>query len=135
MLALVLMVWKGFNSLLSGVGPQTIKVNGRPPSDLGSLRHGGATHLLLTTKDLELVRRRGRWVPGIVMEIYLRKILDTTFAETLDWTLRAKVIQLAGTFPKLLNLAFAFLNSAIPPQKWWRLFQASDNEEHGEEWG
>ena len=136
MLALALMrVWKGFSSLLSGFGPQTTKVNGRPPSDLGSLRPGGATHLLLTTKDLELVRRRGRWVTGIVMEIYLRKILYTTFAEKLDWTTRAKVIQLAGTFPKLLDLAFAFLNSAIPPQKWWRFFQASDNEEHGEEWG
>ena len=126
---------KRFSSLLSGLGLQTTKVNGRRPFDLGSLRPGGATHLLLTTEDSELVRRRGRWVTGKVMEIYLQEILYTTFAEKLDGVTRVKVTQLAGSFPKLLDLATDFLNSAIPPQTWWRLFQASDNEEHGEERG
>ena len=126
---------KRFSNLLSGLGLQTTKINGRRPFDLGSLRPGGATHLLLTTEDSELVRRRGRWVTGKVMEIYLQEILYTTFAEKLDWKTRVKVTQLAGNFPRLLDCASDFLNSAIPPQTWWRLFQASDNEEHGEERG
>ena len=72
---------------------------------------------------------------GKVMEIYLQEILYTTFAEKLDSQTRLKVTQLAGNFTKLLDCATIFLNSAIPPQIWWSLFQASDNEEHGEERG
>lgn len=45
--------------------------------DLASLRPGGAT-LLLRTEDLELIRRRGRWLSSRVMEIYLQEVMATT---------------------------------------------------------
>ena len=53
---------KRFNSLLEALNLDTKKtVDGRP-FGLGSLRAGGATHLLLETENPDLVRRRGRWL-------------------------------------------------------------------------
>ena len=89
--------------------------------------------MLLESEDSETVRRRGRWVTNKVMEIYLQEILYTTFADTLDKPTRIKVNQLAGNFTKILAQSVAFLNSAIPPTTWWRLFhQTRDDEELGE---
>ena len=123
---------KRFNHLLAALGLQTERSKGRRPFNLGSLRPGGATHLLLASEDSELVRRRGRWVTSRVMEIYLQEIMYTTYAEKLDRHTRTQVLQLAGNFSKILNTAVGFLNCAVPPQTWWSLFQASDGEELGE---
>ena len=43
------------------------------PLDLGNLRAGGATHILMLTEDSELVRRRGRWLAYQTMQIYLQE--------------------------------------------------------------
>ena len=123
---------KRFCCLLAGVGLATEKIKGRYPFSLGSLRPGGATHMLLESEDSEKVRRRGRWVTNKVMEIYLQEILYTTFAETLDRQTKIRVNQLAGNFTKILGQSVAFLNSAIPPTTWWNLFQTKDDEELGE---
>lgn len=123
---------KRFNHLLAALGLQTERSKGRRPFNLGSLRPGGATHLLLASEDSEMVRRRGRWVTSRVMEIYLQEIMYTTYAEKLDRNTRIQVMQLAGNFSKILNTAVGFLNCAVPPQTWWSLFQASDGEELGE---
>ncbi|OLQ07701.1 Muskelin [Symbiodinium microadriaticum] len=70
--------------------------------DLGSLRPGGATHLLQLTEDSELVRRRGRWASHKVMEIYLQEVSSSTFIMDLSETAREKVLHLAHLFPGIL---------------------------------
>ena len=127
---------KRFSSLLVGVGLHDKKVDGRKRFILGSLRPGGATHLLLTSESSELVRRRGRWV--IRQKSWkcickkCQEVLYTTYAEKLGWQTRARIIQLGGNFDRLLVLVTDFLDSAILPPTWWKLFQASDIEEHEE---
>lgn len=59
--------------------------------DLGSFWPGGATHLLLTTKDPELCHRRGRWLLTRVMEIYLQEVMATTFVQRLDPKVRSTI--------------------------------------------
>ena len=56
------------DSILDRLGIPKSGAQGRS-LDLGSLRPGGATHLLRLTEDSELVRRRGRWASHKVMEI------------------------------------------------------------------
>ena len=124
---------KRLTCLLTAIGLDTQKINDRRPFSLGSLRPGGATYLLLLTEDSELVRRRGRWVTTKVMELYLQEVLYTTYTERISETARNKIQNLAGVFPKVLEKTICFLKGAIPPQVWFRLFQADDNEELGRE--
>ena len=106
-------------------------------SGLSTLDHcdRGATFLLLESENVEMVRRRGRWATTRVMEAYLQEILYTTFAEGLDRKVRTKILQLAENFPAILEKAISFLDAAVPPATWWRLFQASNEKEHGEDSG
>ena len=90
--------------------------------DLGSLRPGGATHLLLQTEDPELCRRRGRWLSTRVMEIYLQEVMATTFVQRLDHTTQLRISKLGAAFPQLLAYALSFLSTAIPPNVWPHLF-------------
>jgi hypothetical protein len=69
------------------------------------------------------------------MEAYLQEILFTTLAEGLDRKVRTKILQLAENFPAILEKAISFLDAAVPPATWWRLFQASNEKEHGEDSG
>jgi hypothetical protein len=72
---------KRFTALLKELGLPTTRTGGLRPLDLGSLRPGGATFLLLATENMDLVRRRGRWVSNKVCEIYLQEILYVTYTE------------------------------------------------------
>lgn len=122
---------KRFSMLLSAIGlPDAVPGAGRG-FDLGSLRPGGATHLLLMTEDPELCRRRGRWLSSRVMEIYLQEVIATTYIRKLHPSTRQKVVNLASAFPKLLKFAMQFLKTAIPPKVWPHLFQAQGIEELG----
>lgn len=122
---------KRFSLILGAIGlPSVSSGNGRC-FDLGSLRPGGATHLLLVTEDPELCRRRGRWLSSRVMEIYLQEVIATTYVQKLHPATKFKVTQLASAFPKLLRFALQFLATAIPPKVWPSLFQAQGVEEHG----
>ena len=51
-----------FKQLLSAIGLPAHTFHGEKCLDLGSLRAGGATFLLMLTEDPELVKRRGRWI-------------------------------------------------------------------------
>ena len=104
---------------------------GARPFDLGSLRPGGATHLLLLTESPDLVRRRGRWISNRVCEIYLQEVLYTTFIEQLRPTTKQKIHNYAAVFPKVLNVTLGFLSSAIPPVVWPMLFRAHNLKELG----
>ena len=123
---------KRFTALLHGLELPTKKSGSTRPFDLGSLRPGGATFLLLSTEDTELVRRRGRWVSPKVCEIYLQEVLYTTYTEKLKDSTKLRITQLSEAFERILRSAVHFLNSAIPPEVWYTLYQASDDEELGE---
>ena len=122
---------KRFNNLLAELGLPTDHHGGSRPFDLGSLRPGGATHLLLLTESPDLVRRRGRWISNRVCEIYLQEVIYTTFTEQLNPQVKTRIHSYAAVFPKVLQIALGFLNTAIPPPVWPLLFRAHNVEELG----
>ena len=113
---------KRFSAVLSEIGLPETPTTSRG-FDLGSFRPGGATHLLLSTEDPELCRRRGRWLSTRVMEIYLQEVMATTFVQKLDPRVRARIFELASVFPEVHKLSLSFLATAIPSCVWPRLFQ------------
>eukprot|EP00439_Symbiodinium_sp_Y106_P007625 s5037_g1.t1 len=76
-----------------------------PLFDLASLRPGGATWMLERTENAELVRRRGRWLSGRVMEIYLQEVTAATFVARLPKDVRNSVEQLEQSFAAILQKA------------------------------
>jgi len=96
-----------------------------PPSvsrglDLGSLRAGGASWLMITSEDSELVRRRGRWLTSKIMEIYVQEVSAIQFLRQLPLRTRLLVIEGAGLFPELLQRV-SFLHSCGIPETAWSL--------------
>ena len=108
--------------LLTGLGLPTKRVSGSRPFDLGSLRPGGATFLLMEYQDPERVRRQGRWVKSKVMDIYVQEVMYTAYTEELSHDAKLSIQQLASAFPTILSKAVKFLNAAIPPSTWLRLY-------------
>ena len=68
-----------FAKLIAALSLDNLEGTRIKPLDLGSLRAGGATWLLQTTEDGELVRRRGRWINTKVMEIYIQEVSSVFF--------------------------------------------------------
>ncbi|CAE7306580.1 unnamed protein product [Symbiodinium sp. KB8] len=93
-----------------------------PAFDLASLRPGGATRLLQETENAELVRRRGRWLSGRVMEIYLQEVTAITYVPRLPGEARAVIESLALNFAWILEKALFFEESSIPRKAWYYLF-------------
>ena len=122
---------KRFTALLKELGLPTTKAGGLRPLDLGSLRPGGATFLLLATENMDLVRRRGRWVSNKVCEIYLQEILYVTYTEKLPSRIRDRIALLAGAFERVLQVAMKFLQTGMPQSMWHTAFKAQDDEELG----
>ena len=58
----------------------------------------GATWLLNTTEDAEMVGRRGRWLSSRMMEIYIEKILAVQFVHKLRPHARVKDLCAVGWF-------------------------------------
>eukprot|EP00435_Cladocopium_sp_Y103_P017362 s4386_g4.t1 len=91
--------------------------------DLSSLRPGGASWLLNTCEDSELVRRRGRWATTRTMEIYLQEVLYVTYVEQLPKEAKETIEVCAAGFPDLLQHAKYFVESAIPCSSWFFLLR------------
>eukprot|EP00438_Fugacium_kawagutii_P033672 Skav204069 [mRNA] locus=scaffold3:515457:529911:- [translate_table: standard] len=111
-----------FNQLLTGLGLPVTAVDGQRPYDLGSLRPGGATHMLNRTEDCTLVQRRGRWLSYKVMTIYLQEVAVATAVPRMRPEVRAKIQNLAEAFPGLLEEALRFLDWQIPTSAWYLFF-------------
>ena len=111
-----------FRQLLRGIGLPVSRSQAGKPLDLGSLRAGGATHLLLVSEDSELVRRRGRWLASRTMEIYLQEAGSTQYFPLLPNDVKARVMSLAAAFPELLRRMRTFSDAQIPPAAWHDLF-------------
>ena len=94
------------------------------PLDLGSMRAGGATWLLQTTEDGELVRRRGRWINTKVMDIYIQEVSSVLFLPRLPKRVRDKVLQAASAFPAMLQQAQALSSLGLPERIWFSLTAA-----------
>ena len=111
-----------FKLLLRGLGLPTSKTSTYRPLDLGSLRAGGATFLLMQCEDSELVRRRGRWLAQRTMEIYLQEAGSTQFFPSLPSSLKERVLALAAAFPELLRKSQTLVATGIAPDAWHTIF-------------
>ena len=92
--------------------------------ELSSLRAGGATWLMLTSDDSELVRRRGRWLTPKIMEIYVQEVSALQFLPTLLPGARRKVFEALEAFPQLVSTAKYFSSLNIPTRLWYNLVAA-----------
>ena len=128
---------KRFRALLNAVGLPTEKAKGVLPFSLGSLRPGGATHLLNACENSELVRRRGRWLSTRVMEIYLQEVQVATFVRKLDPIVRGRLEAFSLAFSDVLQKVSFFLNTGVPPKTWLWLLRGeagSKDEDAGMKW-
>lgn len=86
--------------------------------DLGSLRAGGASWLLIVSEDSELVRRRGRWINNKVMEVYVQEAASIQFLPQLESSARAFVLRGTALFPALLEKLYWWFRCGIPENAW-----------------
>lgn len=91
--------------------------------DLSSLRPGGASWLLNTSEDSDLVRRRGRWAATRTMEIYLQEVLYATYVQKLPQEATDMIEVCAAGFPELLKHAQYFVSTAVPCGTWYPLLR------------
>ena len=92
------------------------------PLDLGSLRAGGATWLLQTAENGELVRRRGRWLNQRIMEIYVQEVSSVLFLSKLPAATSAWLLEPMRWFPYMLEKAEFFKRSGYPSTTWFSGF-------------
>ena len=124
-----------FRQLLAAMGlPTTHGPLGRP-LDLGSLRAGGATHLLLVTEDSELVCRRGRWISHRTMEIYIQEASSTTFFPRLPVEVKDRIHGLAAAFPEACKKMDQLQRCHLPVQTWFHFFAGKSDPRDGRDTG
>ena len=86
--------------------------------DLGSLRAGGASWMLMVSEDSEMTRRRGRWINAKIMEIYVQEAWSIQFLHSLTPEVKTTILDGAAFFPVLLETALAWHRSGIPERVW-----------------
>ena len=114
-----------FAKLLAALHLDKLDATNLKALDLGSLRAGGATWLLQTSEDGELVRRRGRWINSKVMEIYIQEVSAVLFLPRLPQATRDRVLLAASTFPAMLAQAEDLVSQRIPESLWFAITAAS----------
>ena len=70
--------------------------------DLGSLRAGDASWLMIYSENLDLIRRRGRWLTNKIMEIYVQETSAVQFLSTLPAESKRLVLSGIAIFPWVL---------------------------------
>ena len=111
-----------FQTLMKAIGLPLTTAGGMKPLDLGSLRAGGATWLMQTTESSDFVQRRGRWINGRVMNIYLQETTALQYLKGLPSATVDRVMMLAQAFPETLDKAEIWSKSLIPTSSWYILF-------------
>ena len=86
--------------------------------DLGSLRAGGASWLLMVSEDSELTRRRGRWITAKVMEIYVQEAWAIQFMPRLPQKTKDKISKGIAIFDWILEQCVGWRQAAIPDAAW-----------------
>eukprot|EP00438_Fugacium_kawagutii_P033109 Skav219660 [mRNA] locus=scaffold1257:38988:40049:+ [translate_table: standard] len=107
-----------FSQLQQALGIDTKRTSSNTPYDLASLRPGGATFMLQSTEDAELVRRRGRWISSRVLEVYLQEASVNTHHQRLSGESRKKIGELAASFSRILSKSIFLLQTRIPSHLW-----------------
>ena len=79
-------------------------------------------------EDSELTRRRGRWLSGRTMEIYLQESSATTYFPQLPPETKKRIMQAANSFTTMLKRVQFFTKNYIPPSTWFFLFVAKTDE-------
>lgn len=118
-----------FKSLLQAQRLPTSTYRGMRALDLGSLRPGGAMHILQLTESGDLVMRRGRWASYRVMSIYIQEVTSTSFLSVLDKDVRDNILDRAQCFSYFLEQAKAFESARIPRDVWHFLFGATQKKD------
>ena len=116
-----------FNLVCERIGLPTPsrKLEGQRPLELGGIRGGGATAMMLETDDPPRVQRQGRWANPKVMEIYLQELAAVSLIPSLEAETRKRVRLLAAASPSLMTRAAQLQRQAIPPVSWPTLFAAA----------
>ena len=86
--------------------------------DLGSLRAGGASWLLMRSEDSELTRRRGRWISSKIMEIYVQEVTALQFMPNLPAPTKQLILAGVNSFPWVLAKADDLRLAGIPEMVW-----------------
>lgn len=86
--------------------------------DLGSLRAGGASWMMMVSDNVEMIRRRGRCVSMKVMEIYVQEVSAVQFIPNLPMHVKRQVIEGAAIFPWILSQAQILDRIDIPHSVW-----------------
>ena len=121
---------KRFQSLVESVGLHNLPVGCKRGLDLGSLRAGGASWMLMTTEDSELVRRRGRWINNKIMEIYIQEAASLQFLPQLPPEVRSSVLQGAALFPTVLKRIRWWYQCGLPEAAWRTMLLEEDTHVH-----
>ena len=111
-----------YAALVKALGMRQLDMPSGKQLDLGSLRAGGATWLLQTSEDSELVRRRGRWLNSRTMEIYIQEIGALIFMHRLNPRAKQLVFGALGSFAGAVKWAEIFLRAGIHSKLWFQLF-------------
>jgi len=101
--------------------------------DLGSLRAGGASWLMLVGDNVDMIRRRGRWVSIKVMEIYVQEVSAIQFIPNLPGNVKKQITDGAAIFPWILAQAQILDRISIPLSAWPIIFrgEAAKLEQNG----
>ena len=121
---------KRFQSLVEGVGLHRLPTGCKRGLDLGSLRAGGASWMLMATEDSELVRRRGRWINNKIMEIYIQEAASLQFLPQLPPEVRSAVLQGAALFPTVLQRIYWWFRCGLPEAAWRTMLLEEDTHVH-----
>ena len=90
--------------------------------DLGSLRSGGATWLMLMTENADLCRRRGRWASHRMMEIYVQESMALQYMKVISPNSRRIILDLYWSFSQFVFKAKELDRAKIPLNVWYILF-------------
>lgn len=104
-----------FQKLVERVGLNRLPAGCKRGLDLGSLRAGGASWMLMTTED---VRRRGRWINNKIMEIYIQEAASIQFLPKLPVDVRNTVLLGATLFPTVLDKVYWWFRCGLPEAAW-----------------
>lgn len=119
-----------FQKLVERVGLNRLPAGCKRGLDLGSLRAGGASWMLMTTEDSELVRRRGRWINNKIMEIYIQEAASIQFLPQLPVDVRNTVLLGATLFPTVLDKVYWWFRCGLPEAAWRSLLIGDGTQVH-----
>ena len=86
--------------------------------DLGSFRAGGATWIIQTTEDGDLLQRRGRWANRKMMEIYVQEVSALMYLKKVEPSTKDRILTMASAFPEVLRKTSEYHHAKIPSNVW-----------------